>query len=400
LSRNRRIVAAVLVAAGAAGGCAAALAPRAGGGAAGTLITLQVAPRGLGSVSAAPPGLDSDNHPVAECSRNYAQHACEWRYARGTRVTLTAKPDSATGRSFASWSTLDCPATRPCEVVLEDDLTSIVAVFTPLRLAVRRSNAEAGSVSTNPPGAACRGELHDPTPDLCRDFPARTRVTLTASATSPHRFKQWSSNCASVAPASCAITVLDEATWVGASFDDDRLPVLPTTIKVQFRLRKRGGGSGRVTGSELDCGSRCGAQYDYGTSLTLAAVPNRGSVFDGWKAGVCAATATRCTVPVGPITEIAARFVHPPSAPPSLRVKRRTRTSITVSWSASTSQLGIARYRVYLNGGRRAQTAKTRHKLRRLKCGRRYAIAVEAVDAHGYPSKRTRTRASTTPCAG
>jgi chitodextrinase len=397
--RNGGIVAAALAGVVAGGVFLTAFAPGAGGESTAPDVTLQVAPRGLGSVSAIPPGLDSDNQLVSECTRNYAQRACEWRYARGTTVTLTARPDAVTGRSLASWSTADCPGTGTCKVVLDDDLTSIVALFTPLRLAIRLSNAEAGPVSTDPLGSACRGSLHDPTPDLCREFPARTRVTVTVQARSPHTFKQWSSGCEPVAPGSCAITVLDEATWVGASFDDDRLPVLPTTIRVQFRLRKRGDGSGRVTASNLDCGSHCGERYEYGTSLTLTAVPDSGSVFDGWNDRVCAPTRTRCTVPVGPITAIAARFARPPRAPARLRVTRRTRTSITVSWSASSGGARVTGYRVYLNGAVKGRTAKRTYKLRGLRCGRRYRIAVDAVDARRHRSGKRSTRARTAPCA-
>jgi Divergent InlB B-repeat domain len=241
--RKGRIVAAALAGVGAAGFFVMVVVPGAGGKSSQTTVTLQLAPRGLGSVSANPPGLDSDNQPVSECTRNYAQHACEWRYARGTAVTLTAKPDAAAGRSLASWSTADCPGKGACRVVLDDDLTSVVALMTPLRLAVRLSNAEAGSVRMDPAGADCRGTLQDPAPNVCREFPARTRVTLTVQPTSPHTFKAWSSSCSPVGPGSCAITVLDQATWVGVSFDDDGLPVLPTTIKVEFRLGKRGTGA-------------------------------------------------------------------------------------------------------------------------------------------------------------
>jgi hypothetical protein len=397
--RKGGIFAAALAGAVTAGVFVAAFAAGAGGKSTGTVVTLQLAPRGLGSVSANPPGLDSDNQPVSECTRNYAQHACEWRYERGTIVTLTAKPDMATGRSLASWSTADCPGPGTCKVALDDDLTSIVALFTPLRLAVRLSNAAAGTVSTDPPGADCRGELHDPTPDLCRDFPARTRVTLSVQARSPHTFKEWTSGCVIVAPGSCAITVLDEATWVGASFDNDKLPVLPTTIRVRFRLHKRGDGNGRVTGSDLDCGSQCGARYDYGTSLTLTAVPDSGSFFDGWNDRVCPSTKTRCTVPVGPITAIAARFARPPRAPASLTVTKRSRTSITVSWRAPRVGARVKAYRVYLNGVAKGRTAKRTYKLRGLRCGRRYRIALAAVGARGHRSRKTSTIARTARCA-
>jgi hypothetical protein len=169
--RKGRIVAAALAGVGAAGFFVMVVVPGAGGKSSQTTVTLQLAPRGLGSVSANPPGLDSDNQPVSECTRNYAQHACEWRYARGTAVTLTAKPDAAAGRSLASWSTADCPGKGACRVVLDDDLTSVVALMTPLRLAVRLSNAEAGSVRMDPAGADCRGTLQDPAPNVCRELP-------------------------------------------------------------------------------------------------------------------------------------------------------------------------------------------------------------------------------------
>jgi hypothetical protein len=396
--RNGRIVAAALAGAVAIGVFVTAVVPGAGGRSSQTSVTLQLAPRGLGSVIANPPGLDSDNQPVSECTRNYAQHACEWRYARGTTVALVARPDTAAGRRLARWSTDDCPGTGTCAVVLDDDLTSIVALLTPLRLAVRLSNAQAGSVRVDPPGADCHGALQDPAPNLCREFPARTRVTLTVQPTAPHTFRAWSPSCAPVTADSCAITVLDEATWVGVSFDDNNLPVLPTTIKVQFRLRNQGDGNGRVTASNLDCGSRCSARFDYGASLTLTAVAGRGSVFDGWKEQACAATKTRCTLPVGPITRMFARFARQPRAPASLKVTKRTRTSLTISWSASKGPR-IARYRVYLNGVTKTRTQKRAYRLRGLRCGRRYRVAVAALDGHGHQSPKRSKAARTRRCA-
>jgi hypothetical protein len=248
----------------------------------------------------------------------------------------------------------------------------------------------------DPPGADCRGELHDPTPDLCREFPARTRVTLTAQATSPHTFREWSSGCVVVAPGTCAVTVLDEATWVGVSFDNDKLPVLPTTIRVQFRLRKRGDGSGRVTGAGLDCGSLCAARYDYGTPLTLTAVPDSASFFDGWNDRVCAST--KCTIPVGPITAIGVQFARPPRAPASLRVTRRRRTTITVSWTPPRGGARIIAYGVYLNGLAKGKTAKRTYKFRGLRCGHRYRISVAAIDARGHRSRKASIFARSARC--
>ena len=167
-----------------------------------------------------PPGRRGDDRLVSECDLNVAQQSCELRYPRGTTVTLTPRPDSATGRSFTGWSTPDCPGRATCKVALEDELTSIVGLFTPLRLAVRLRDPEAGTVSTDPAGADCRAPLHDQTPTLCREFPPHTRVTVTVRANPPHRLTSWSPGCVPLGPTSCTVTVLDEATWVGASFDD------------------------------------------------------------------------------------------------------------------------------------------------------------------------------------
>jgi hypothetical protein len=398
--RALRIVAAGLAGIGLAGFCGAAFASSSGGERAAARITLQIAPRGLGTVSSDPPGLSSDSQPVSVCDRNRAQRSCEWGYEQGTTVVLTARPDAATQRDFAGWSTPECGSARVCRLVLSDDLTTIVALFTPLRLGVRVSDAGAALLGTDPPGAPCREGLKDPAPDLCREFPARTRVTVNASPTPGHTFRAWSPGCTPTGPASCAVDLLDEATWVGASFDDDRLPVLPTTITVQFRLEKPGDGSGRVTGQKLDCGSNCEARYDYATSLTLTAEPEAGSVFGGWN-GVCAKTQVRCTFPVGPVTAIAARFdrVEPgPKPPAALRVTARTRTTIGLAWSAPTGGPSVAGYRVYVNGKARATTAGKAHTLRGLACARRYTVAVDAVDARGHRSGKTAARAWTAPC--
>jgi hypothetical protein len=397
----RRIAAAALAGAGAIGLCAVTIAPGDGRAHTAASVVLQVAPRGLGSVTADPPGRRSDDQLASTCSNNIAQQDCPWSYERGTRVTLTAKPDSATGRTFAGWSTPDCPGTGTCTVLLDDDTTSIVARFTPLRLAVRLSTPGAGTINTDPAGSECKQAIHDATYHLCREFPPGTRVTVNVTPGSSHTVTGWNPGCEQVGPTSCAIIVLDEATWVGALLDNDPRLNLPTTITVQFKLRKNGSGSGRVTASKLDCGSDCADEYGYATSLTLTAAPDEGSTFDGW-GGVCAATQTRCTVPIGPITAIDARFTHvpaAPSAPRSVTVTKKTRSSLTVAWPAAAGEAGIARYGVYIDGARKAEPTATTYSFTGLACGRAYTIAVDAVDDRGQRSSKATATGRTAACA-
>jgi hypothetical protein len=403
VSHRCGIVAAALAGVGIAAACAAALvAPAGGDGAVAATVTLQVAPRGLGTVSANPPGRDSDNEPVTTCTRNVAQRACEWRFERGTTVTLTAQPDATTGRAFSSWSRPECGATPVCTLVVDDDSSSIVALFTPLRLAIRVSDPSAGVVTTDPAGAQCRQQLKDPSPTLCREFAPGTRVTVTVTPTPPHSLRMFSPGCLPVGATSCAITVLDEATWVGAALDDDRLPVLPTTITVQFRLVKSGDGRGRVDADNLDCGSRCESRYSYGAPLTLRASPEPGSVFAGWSSGgthVCPAGQSTCTVLAGPDTAIVVRFDRAGPRPPSgLRVTARTRKTVTVSWSSQPGAPPVTRYQVFVNGALRATTATRAHRVGRLGCARRFTIGVAAVDERGRRSSKAVTAARTAPC--
>ncbi|MCP9487837.1 MAG: hypothetical protein MSC30_18515 [Gaiellaceae bacterium MAG52_C11] len=362
------------------------------------VVELQVAPRGPGTVSASPAGVDLDNGNVAvtePCDRSDGADSCRWGFERGTAVTLSAKADS--GRSFVGWSDPDCPGTGSCTLTLDADLTSVVAVFSPLKLAVRYSgDGDGGTVTIDRSANTCTEDGAD----ACFELAPRSEVRLTAQPAAGHTFKGWSPGCEPTNAPTCTIRVNDQPTWAGAIFDDDEPLQLPTSIKVQFRLRKTGSGGGQVTASKLDCGGQCTAQYDYGQAITLMATPDSGSLFDGWN-GVCARTETTCRFPVGPITSIKAQFVRdaaPPTTPGGLAVRSATRTGIAIAWTASTDSTGVAGYRVYLDGAAAAETAATEYALANLKCGRTYGIAVDAVDSGGSRSSRATLRAATRPC--
>src|SRR5947209_7863444 len=309
------------------------------------LVTLQVAPRGPGVVSASPAGVDSDGQPVtAACDRNEGSDSCAWRYPAGATIQLRANPDA--GKSFSGWSTPDCPGTGTCTVTLDSDLTSVVAVFSPLRLGVVLSTDDSsktnGRVTSSPSGINCHEN------ECSANFAPHTRVTLTAVPDPGHKFKAWNPGCEPTNQPSCTITVDDQPTWVGATFDNEQPPQLATTITVDFHLRKGGTGQGSVTASKINCGPQCTAEYDYGKSITLTAKADNGSTFDGWN-GVCSRTQPTCTFPVGPITSIKALFGHdstPPAAPQALRATVATRTSLSMTWTAASDNVAVSGYRI------------------------------------------------------
>ncbi len=114
--------------------------------------------------------------------------------------------------------------------------------------------------------------------DCTENFLKGTQVTLTAYEDSQSVFIGWSgSGCNGTAP--CTVTV-GSATTVNAEFASAIFPV--TVVKL-------GNGTGKVTGTGVDCGSDCSAAIVSGGSLALLAEPDTGMNFDGWfnAAGQC-----------------------------------------------------------------------------------------------------------------
>ena len=364
-------------------------------------VTLQVAPRGPGSVSAVP-ASPADPSP---CTGHDAENDCEWTYERGTSVRLDAKVDPGAGKSFNGWSEPECGTSTSCTVKLDADLTSVVAVFAPLMLGVKFSDDDGGAtVSYNPAGLPCDPDEEPGDAVFCRAFPPHTRVAVTVA---PGRtpFRGWNDKgdylCEPTGATTCMITVEDQPTWAGARFANEPAPQLPTTISVDFKVRKSGNGSGRVIASKLDCGTVCAASYGFGKPITLTADPDDGSLFDGWN-GVCAPRQLTCTFPAGPITSIRAAFTKDataPTTPGTPVIASRTRSSLAISWAGSTDNVKLAGYRVYVNDAPAGETQATAYTLEGLKCGRTYTVAVDAVDGLGNRSQRASVTTQTRPCA-
>jgi len=338
-----RIAAAALGVALASGLAAAAFASGTGGRTVAALVTLQVAPRGPGSISTSTAGgvdLDNGNAPIGgPCEQNVGEGACHWGFERGTTVTLTA---NSTGTGFTSWSSPDCPGTGSCTITLNDDLTSIVGIFNPLTLGVRLSSSS-GTVTSDPAGIVCSNDGDD---GCFHGFPPNTAVRLTVASAD---FKGWNGACTPADATTCTIVVNDQNTWAGATFGTDDPPSLETTIEVKFQLKKLGSGGGVVTAPNISCGSQCSSQFGYGKTLTLTATPDSTSIFGGW-GGVCAQTQLTCTFAVGPITGIKTTFDRdaiPPTTPGDLKVTNTTLTGASIAWTASTDNLGVTGYRVY-----------------------------------------------------
>src|SRR6185436_2722445 len=91
--------------------------------------------------------------------------------------------------------------------------------------------------------------------------------------------------------------------------------------------------------------------------------------------------------------------VTPPSAPSALAAGSVTRTSLVLSWTGSTDNVGVTGYRVFRDGVSAGTSATASFSFSALVCGTSYVLAVEAFDAAGNVSARPAITATTSACA-
>ena len=89
----------------------------------------------------------------------------------------------------------------------------------------------------------------------------------------------------------------------------------------------------------------------------------------------------------------------PPSTPAGLATSEVTQSSLTLSWDASTDDVGVAGYRLYENGNQVGASSSTSFSFSRLNCGTSYTLGVAAYDAAGNLSAMATTSESTTACS-
>ncbi|TML25938.1 MAG: alkaline phosphatase [Actinobacteria bacterium] len=89
-----------------------------------------------------------------------------------------------------------------------------------------------------------------------------------------------------------------------------------------------------------------------------------------------------------------------PTTPGSLTVTATTPTTVSVSWSASTDNVGVAGYTLFRDGATVTTTTSTGFTYTGLTCGTTYVLAVDAYDAAGNHSTKASVTSSTATCPG
>jgi chitodextrinase len=88
-----------------------------------------------------------------------------------------------------------------------------------------------------------------------------------------------------------------------------------------------------------------------------------------------------------------------PTAPTGLGVGNQTQSSVTLTWSASSDNVGVTGYGRYRDGTIVDSGTGTSYTFAGLSCGTSYTLAVDAYDAAGNRSSRSSVIASTAACA-
>ena len=162
-------------------------------------------------------------------------------------------------------------------------------------LTVTTSGTGSGNVTSSSADINCGS-------DCSKAYESGTSVTLTAFADSGSVFTGWVGGCSGTGD--CTITI-DANKSVTANFNK---------ATYTFTVTTSGTGSGNVTSSSagINCGSDCSKAYESGTSVTLTAAADSGSVFTGWGDG-CSGTDT-CTITINADTSVTANFNKTPSS--------------------------------------------------------------------------------------
>ena len=89
---------------------------------------------------------------------------------------------------------------------------------------------------------------------------------------------------------------------------------------------------------------------------------------------------------------------QPPSTPTVVKVAKTTETTVALSWTASSDDVGVTGYGLYLAESRTSETTGTTGEFTGLKCGTTYTLGVDAKDAGGKRSAVATLSTATSPC--
>jgi List-Bact-rpt repeat protein len=162
-------------------------------------------------------------------------------------------------------------------------------------------------------------------PDCTVAVAQGARITLTVSLGADTIFDGWAGDCSGTA-LTCPVTI-DGPRSIYVYFHDKSAPppagapippVPPPPPTVKLAVQKGGNGSGYVGGNGgVDCGPVCDVTPILGSDVQILAVPDKGSVFNGWK-GDCTGLTNPCNLVLGADRTVTAFFAKIDKLPPTV----------------------------------------------------------------------------------
>jgi hypothetical protein len=261
------------------------------------------------SVSGSGSGTIASNPAGISCTLTdgTATGSCAATYSLGAAVTLTATP--ASGWRFSGW-TGDCTGTDTCSLTMSQD-RNVNTAFTrlPVALTVTATGNGTGTVTSSPSGINCNVTGSGTTGTCLADFAAGTNVTLTPTPTQSSTFEGWSNACTGTG---ACVVAMSQPKTVTAAFKG---ALVSLTVAVTGTgngiITSNVGGMNCVVTKGAAASTGCSAGVANGSSVTLTADPQDGSIFGGWTSGGCSGQALTCTVNAGQGGSVGAQFTAP-----------------------------------------------------------------------------------------
>ena len=148
-----------------------------------------------------------------------------------------------------------------------------------------------------------------------------------------------------------------------------------------YAVTRNGSALATVTGTSYAAtGLTCGTSYSFGVSARDAAGNSSAARTASFSTSACSGDTTN------------------PSAPPALTASSITTSSVTLSWNASSDNVGVTGYGVYRNGASLGNTTVRTYAASGLACGTAYTFEVDAYDAAGNRSTRSALSTTTSSC--
>jgi hypothetical protein len=111
----------------------------------------------------------------------------------------------------------------------------------------------------------------------------------------------------------------------------------------KLALLKSGTGTGKVTGTGIDCGKDCSESYNAGTSVALSVNADANSDFTNWSGGGCSGNGS-CNVVMSSAKTVTAKFTLKPNLPDlamlSVTAPTKGIAGKTISLSATVANIG------------------------------------------------------------